>query len=261
MTTHDDAAPQNPNAAAIAEEGAPYRTGTSFNPAPYVRQLRGRGGGAQDYLDVKWRLLWLRREHPDAEILTEHVVINEQQAIFKALVALPSGGKATGYGSETRGDFADFIEKAETKAIGRALNALGYGAHFAEGDEEAGETTGAETLTVPAAVPPSAPTPRQPPRPAAIREAASPVAQATPATPATGSAPLRQPARPAARPAAGPAVEAELADYSWSAFWRWAKGIGLNDKPAVEAYLGIPFGNLTPREVRARIEEKQAPGL
>jgi len=119
----------------IREEGVAGKT--PFDPSPYMRQLRGRGGN-QDYLDVKWRLLWLRREHPDAEILTEHVRIDEGMAIFKATVSVPTGGKATGYGSETAGDFGDFIEKAETKAIGRALNALGYGAQFSEkGEEEA----------------------------------------------------------------------------------------------------------------------------
>lgn len=38
---------------------------------------------------------------------------------------------STGYGSETLSDFRDYFEKAETKAIGRALAALGYGTLFA----------------------------------------------------------------------------------------------------------------------------------
>ena len=96
---------------------------------------------AADYLDVKWRLLWLRKEHPDAEIVTELVQHDPQMAIFKATVTVPTGGKATGYGSETASDFPDFIEKAETKAIGRALNALGYGAQF--GDFQRPEDLGA----------------------------------------------------------------------------------------------------------------------
>ena len=107
------------------------RQGRDFDPTPFIRQLRGRGGGA-DYLDVKWRLLWLRKEHPDAEIVTDLVQHDPQMAIFKATVTVPTGGKATGYGSETASDFPDFIEKAETKAIGRALNALGYGAQFGD---------------------------------------------------------------------------------------------------------------------------------
>ena len=101
----------------VSEDGS-ARPGAGFDPTPYLRQLRGRGGG--EYLDVKWRLLWLRKEHPDAKIVTELVQHDPQMAIFKATVTVPTGGKATGYGSETASDFPDFIEKAETKAIGRA---------------------------------------------------------------------------------------------------------------------------------------------
>ncbi len=156
----------------IGEEGPASRSG--FDPSPYMRQLRGRGGN-QDYLDVKWRLLWLRREHPDAEILTEHVRIDEGMAIFKATVSVPTGGRATGYGSETAGDFGDFIEKAETKAIGRALNALGYGAQFSEkGDDETTPGPPERRQTPP-------PPDRVPPPPAQSRQ---PVAQAEPAAPA-----------------------------------------------------------------------------
>src|SRR5215204_7817793 len=116
----------------VPDDGA-ARPGTGFDPTPYLRTLHvgGRGGGA-DYLDVKWGLLWLRKEHPDTEIVTELVQHDPQMAIFKATVTVPTGGKATGYGSETASDFPDFIEKAETKAIGRALNALGYGAQFGD---------------------------------------------------------------------------------------------------------------------------------
>ena len=115
-------------------EDGPSRQRGDFDPTPYLRQLRGRGGG--EYLDVKWRLLWLRKEHPDATIVTDLVQHDPQMAIFKATVTLPTGGMATGYGSETASDFPDFIEKAETKAIGRALNALGYGAQFGDRAEE-----------------------------------------------------------------------------------------------------------------------------
>ena len=115
----------SPERSSRADDGS-ARQETGFDPTPYLRQLHGRGrAGGGDYLDVKWRLLWLRKEHPDAEIVTELVQHDPQMAIFKATVTVPSGGKATGYGSETASDFPDFIEKAETKAIGRALNALG----------------------------------------------------------------------------------------------------------------------------------------
>lgn len=101
----------------------------TFDPGKHLRELRGRGGPSQ-YLDVKWRLVWLRSAHPEAQITTEHISITDSAAIFRAVVVLPGGGSATGYGSETAADFGDFIEKAETKAIGRALAALGYGTQF-----------------------------------------------------------------------------------------------------------------------------------
>ena len=46
------------------------------------------------------------------------------------MVSIPGGGSATGWGSESSGDFRDYLEKAETKAIGRALAALGFGTQF-----------------------------------------------------------------------------------------------------------------------------------
>ncbi len=86
-------------------------------------------GGA--YLEVKWRLVWLREQHPDAAIETEMVESSRDHAIFKATVRLPDGASATGWGSEYREQFPNFIEAAETKALGRALAALGFGTQFA----------------------------------------------------------------------------------------------------------------------------------
>ncbi len=100
-----------------------------FDPAQYLSNFDGR-----EYLEVKWRLLWLRSEHPDARMTTEIVQHNEEGgfALFRAEVEIPGGGKATGWGSETVRDFHDYIEAAETKALGRALAALGYGTQFCQ---------------------------------------------------------------------------------------------------------------------------------
>lgn len=86
-------------------------------------------GGA--YLEVKWRLVWLREQHPDAVVETDMVESSRDHAIFKATVRLADGASATGWGSEYREQFPNFIEAAETKALGRALAALGFGTQFA----------------------------------------------------------------------------------------------------------------------------------
>ena len=261
----------------LPTDGENGRPAANFDPTPYLRQLRGRGGG-QDYLDVKWRLLWLRREHPDAAIITEHVQLESTIAIFKATVTLPTGGSATGYGSETASDFGDFIEKAETKAIGRALNALGYGAQFGERTDDESEAPAPSapprSLAPPAptrgaapARPPAAPAPPpERPTPVAGQEASSPSPpvklpasrerEPTPVPPATRSA--TEPETGAATATAAPpapadaaaAGEPDLADYSWSAFWPWARNLGLNGPKPVEALIGRPTAGLTPAELR-----------
>jgi hypothetical protein len=105
--------------------GAGATTGAAppgeFDPRPYLSKLKG-----DDYLEVKWRLLWLRTTQPAARIETELMAHEGQHAIFRAWVKLPdttdpstgeliaTGGSATGWGSEAPNDFRDYIEKAES---------------------------------------------------------------------------------------------------------------------------------------------------
>ncbi len=98
---------------------------TAFEPSKYITKIKGG-----DYLEVKWRLVWFRTEHPEGQIETELMHHGDNQAVFRARVTIPGGGSATGWGSEGIDDFRDYIEKAETKALGRALAALGYGTQF-----------------------------------------------------------------------------------------------------------------------------------
>lgn len=93
-----------------------------FDPHHYVSKVKGR-----DYLEVKWRVAWMRSEHPDAIIETDLASHQDGRAIMRARVTLPNGASATGWGSETVSTSETYIEKAETKAIGRALTALGFG--------------------------------------------------------------------------------------------------------------------------------------
>lgn len=98
------------------------------------------------YLQVAHRLVWFREEHPNWCIKTEikgwqfyKDEKNDPYAVFQATIITDTGLiLATATGQESKLDFKDFIEKAETKAIGRALAMCGYGTQFApeldEGD-------------------------------------------------------------------------------------------------------------------------------
>lgn len=81
-----------------------------------------------DYLEAKWRIAWFRHDHPDGTITTR-LLDHEPgvSAVFICEVTTPGGGFANAYGTETQRDFKDYIEKAETKSVARALDRMGYG--------------------------------------------------------------------------------------------------------------------------------------
>lgn len=104
-----------------------------FNPNEHLMDLKGK-----KYLQVMWRLVWFREDKPNWCIDTKLESVDANSAIFSAKIYDNEGVlKSAGYGSESIKDFRDYIEKAETKAVGRALAMLGYGTQFApELDEE-----------------------------------------------------------------------------------------------------------------------------
>lgn len=105
-----------------------------FNPNDHMMKLKGK-----DYLQVMWRLVWFREDHPDWMINTECVATGVDSAVFKATICDENGvQKSSGHGSESKKDFGDYLEKAETKSVGRALAMLGYGTQFAADDLDEG---------------------------------------------------------------------------------------------------------------------------
>ena len=110
--------------------------------------LRGK-----EYLEVKYRLVWFREEHPNWSIETEFISTTDRSACAKAMVKDEAGRIiATSHKAETASHFPDFMEKAETGAIGRALALIGFGTQFCadeldEGDRivDAPVTTSAST--------------------------------------------------------------------------------------------------------------------
>lgn len=123
-----------------------------FDPKPFLMDLKGK-----KYLQVAYRILWLNEEAKSSglrfRLITDLVKESEwkdargrdvKEAVFKATVIIEDKDgnlikEVVGWGSETSTDFGDFREKAETKAIGRALALAGFGTQFAVADFDEGE--------------------------------------------------------------------------------------------------------------------------
>ena len=81
-----------------------------------------------DYLPVAARIAWFRRDHPLWSIITEVEQLADKAIVMKAIIKDVTGAViATARKKETEIRFPDYIEKAETGAIGRALAMCGYG--------------------------------------------------------------------------------------------------------------------------------------
>jgi hypothetical protein len=123
-----------------------------FNASEHLLNI-GTDKKPRMYLETKYRLVWLREEHPEAEISTEilHLDLDKEVSaevsewddvqrksvkvtkhgkglvIMKATIKLPNGAIGTGTKMQNAAEFGEWLEKAETGAIGRALSGLGYG--------------------------------------------------------------------------------------------------------------------------------------
>lgn len=227
----------------------------------------------------------LRREHPEARILSELVSVPGEHAVVRVTVELPGHGSASTLGSAEAVESPRCIELAEDRALLRALRWLGYGieelpatyqpvisatpAHSPVVHEYAGR---GETTVSPPSAPWDEPAHRAATRVAERHESADrdpQVVEREQGSAAGGrrdalSARRAQGAgssatRPTTAPRrAGQESHAALpADFGWDAFWRWARPLGFTRKEQVAEALGRPLAEiqeLSPRELRAALE-------
>lgn len=238
-------------------------TERAFDPRPHLTAVRGA-----QYLEVRWRIAWLRAEHPEARVSTELVEHDRQAgyALVRATVEVPGGGAATGYGSESAADWRDYVEKAETKAVGRALALLGYGTQFALDLEGEG---GAPVLADAPVEARPAPAPARPSARAGLgateaqlralhaigrrrgldHEALGRLARERYGVDAL-EALDRQQASALIDQLQGQASEEPAPVTDWHSFWTWARGLGYESKREVEELTGLAVTETTPQELQ-----------
>lgn len=120
--------------------------GTFTTPGGVVLPLLDLKG--KPYLQVAHRLVWFRELFPNGALKSQMIEkfgegVNAG-CTFRAEVYIPDQNGnlqlvATGHKSETYGDFKDYLEKAETASIGRALAMAGIGTQFCEADMDEGD--------------------------------------------------------------------------------------------------------------------------
>ncbi len=151
-----------------------------FDPRQHLLNLKGK-----DYLPVAARLIWLNEEASRYTIRTEILKLEDTYAIVQATITvLDDAGNAikttTATKREDKTHFPDYLEKAETGSIGRALGMLGYGTQFAPEFDELNGLLEARVVDKPQArAEPVTPTRTEPVTPAARVEPVTHPARAT----------------------------------------------------------------------------------
>lgn len=246
------------------------------------------GGEGDSPQATMLRVLWLRSDHEDARIATELTHLRDDLVVCHAIVTLANGGSASGYAAEplaTDDDAAVTIERCETRAIGRALDILGY--VVATGD--ALERSTAPPSAIPDVRAPESVEPalsriseprvssESPPMVVNALRNVSLRRRGTDNVPGAGIdaetgeiiGSIEAPAQPAASPPPPergthvaerePADDLQLEDYSWTHFWKWARSHELSTKAQVEKRLGHSIDGRTPADVRAELHKLGIP--
>lgn len=197
---------------------------------------------------IRQRLRALRSRYAGTALSTELTHFHDDQVVVRAALALPDGTGVTAYAAEPIDDTGMLdgaIELAEQRAIARALDLLGVGDFGGEGRRAAAP----ERRPGPAEEGPAEEAPDEAPVAPAQHLVTDEAAAGEPA----GAVETEASAPPAAED------EPDLADYTWTHLWSWARAHGLTNRSQVEERIGRPISGLGPREIRQLLMEAGIP--
>jgi hypothetical protein len=186
---------------------------------------------------VTARLRVLRDDHPDATVSTDLTRLDEIQAVVRAEIVLAAGGSASAYGAAAA-SLPHAVEEAENRALNRALVALGYVALERPPRDEQLQAD------APTEIEPE----QHPPDERSSGTAKDEPVHTEPHMPDAPSAPVEG--------QNGVDAEPPLEDYSWTAFWKWAREHGYQNKAAVEELIEQSITSLSPAQVRNALRAK-----
>ena len=112
-----------------------------FEPKDYLTEEKTEDG-VSFYLDTKYRLLWFRLMYPQGKLVKIPKALNKEYATFEVRVYTDKNDAdenflANGFASRYKDDANEkfglnFVESAETAALGRALKDAGFGTQFCD---------------------------------------------------------------------------------------------------------------------------------
>ncbi len=225
------------------------------------------------------RMLWLRQRVPEAQVETALVSIDDRAVVMSATITLPDGGQGSGHAAmpiDAESGPGSAVESAETQALGRALDVLGYVVTEASSAEpSASDDRRPATSPQPITREERRPDPpghvqalrqmKNRDRPQLVPQPQEPtpigpypeMPEATTDEPESRAEPDEEQASPSAAPATPTSnlpddgEEPELEDISWTAFWDWARSTyQMKSRGQLEEILGQPVGNKTPGALR-----------
>lgn len=107
-----------------------------FNPQDHLIKVQGN----RSYLPVSAAIAWFRTEHPDWGILCDVAIDADVCLATATIIGTGAAVVATAHKQESRKAFDDYVEKAESGAVGRALRFAGFGTADVDVDVEQPET-------------------------------------------------------------------------------------------------------------------------
>jgi hypothetical protein len=191
-------------------------------------------------------------------LATELTHIHDDQVVVRATLGIPDGTSVSAYAAEptdSSGLLDGAIELAEQRATTRAINLLSVSDAVATAmhdderdtriDVEPRMDEGSPPVVVDAL------------RKASLRRRDA--VEQPRARPPETELPPSAPSIESGSPESEPFDEPDLADYTWTHFWTWARANDLSTKGQVEQRIGQPIDGLTPRDVRLMLHATGIP--